>query len=135
MYKEGKSVVNYGQKGPSGVYSTAEDQYKIFKAMMDGKIISQASLTKGFKPHVPVSQNEEMKTYYAYGWLVGYKGDQLINIRHTGEETWLGHNAMRIGYPNGDAIVVLSNAHLTKAEDVWAVQLAYDLEFLLQKLK
>ena len=76
-----------------------------------------------------------MKTYYAYGWLVGYEGSQLINIRHTGEETWLGHNSMRIGYPNGDAIVVLSNSHLTKEEDVWAVQLAYDIEFLLQKLK
>ncbi|HZG73695.1 MAG TPA: serine hydrolase domain-containing protein, partial [Chondromyces sp.] len=71
MYKEGKSVLNYGQKGPSGIYSTAEDQYKLFKAMMDGKIISKTNLTKGFKPYVLVSKNEDMKTYYAYGWMVG----------------------------------------------------------------
>lgn len=38
---------------------------------------------------------------------------------------------MRIGYTNGDAIVALSNSHLTKEEDLWAVQLAYDIEFLL----
>ena len=102
---------------------------------MDEKIISKANLAKGFKPYVLVSQNENLKTYYAYGWLVGYKDDQLINIRHTGEETWLGHNSMRIGYPNGDAISVLSNSHLTKEEDVWAVQVAYDIEYLLQRLK
>lgn len=135
MFKDGMSVVNYGQKGPSGIYSTAVDQYKLFKAMMDVKIISKANLAKGFKPYVLVSQNEDMKTYYAYGWLVGYKDDQLINIRHTGEETWLGHNSMRIGYPNGDVISVLSNSHLTKEEDVWAVQVAYDIEYLLQSFK
>jgi CubicO group peptidase (beta-lactamase class C family) len=135
MYKNGKSVVNYGQKGPSGLYSTAEDQYAIFKAMWAGKIISPANLAKAFQPHVPVSESEGIKTYYGYGWLVGYKGNQLVNIRHTGEETWLGHNSMRIFYPNGDGIVVLSNAHVTKDDDVWAVQVAYELEYRLQRLK
>jgi CubicO group peptidase (beta-lactamase class C family) len=135
MYKEGKSIMNYGQKGPSGLYSTAEDQYRLFKATMDGKIISKANVAKAFQPYVPVSENEAMKTFYGYGWLVGYKDDKLINMRHSGEETWLGHNSMRIFYPNGDGIVVLSNSHLTKEGDVWAVQVAYDIEYLLQKLK
>jgi CubicO group peptidase (beta-lactamase class C family) len=134
MYKNGKGVVNYGQKGPSGLYSTGEDQYKIFKAMLGGQIVSKANIEKAFKPYVLISENEDMKTYYGYGWFVGYKDNQLVNIRHSGEETWLGHNSMRIFYPNGDGIVVLSNSHLTEEEDVWAVQVAYDLEYLLDLL-
>lgn len=134
MYNKGQSVMNYGQKGSSGIYSSAKDQYKIFQAMMTGKIISKTSLVKAFKPYVFVSENENMKTYYGYGWFVGYKENQLVNIRHSGEETWLGHNSMRIFYPNLDGIVVLSNSHLTKEKDVWAVQVAYNLEYLLQRL-
>jgi CubicO group peptidase (beta-lactamase class C family) len=135
MYKDGKGVVNYGQKGPSGLYSTAEDQYKIFKAMMDGEIISKVSVEKAFKPYVLVSENEDLKTFYGYGWFVGYKDNQLVNIRHSSEETWLGHNSMRIFHPNGDGIVVLSNSHISEEEDVWAVQIAYNLEYLLDQLK
>ncbi|WP_084810945.1 serine hydrolase domain-containing protein [Gillisia limnaea] len=135
MYDKGKSVINYGQKGSSGIYSTAKDQYKIFIAMMNGEIISKANVEKSFKPYVFVSENEDIKTYYAYGWFVGYRGNQLINIRHSGEETWLGHNSMRIFYPNGDGIVVLSNSNLTEEEDVWAVQVAYNLEYLLDLMK
>jgi hypothetical protein len=41
---------------------------------------------------------------------------------------------MRIFYPNCDGIVVLSNSHLTEEEDVWAVQIAYNLEYLLDLL-
>lgn len=134
MYKNGKGVVNYGQKGPSGLYSTVEDQYKIFKAMLDGEIISKDNVEKAFKPYVLISESEDMKTYYGYGWFVGYKDNQLVNIRHSGEETWLGHNSMRIFYPNGDGIVVLSNSHVTEEKDVWAVQIAYNLEYLLDQL-
>ena len=32
MYKDGKSVVNYGQKGPSGIYSTAERSIQAFQS-------------------------------------------------------------------------------------------------------
>ncbi len=134
MFDNGKSVVNYGQKGSSGIYSTAEDQFKIFKTMMDGEIISKTNVEKAFMPYILISENEDMKTYYGYGWFVGYKDNQLVNIRHSGEETWLGHNSMRIFYPNGDGIVVLSNSHLTEEEDVWAVQVAYNLEYLLDLL-
>lgn len=134
MFDNGKSVMNYGQKGSSGIYSTAEDQYKIFKATLNGEIISKANVEKAFKPYVLISENEDMKTYYGYGWFVGYKDNQLVNIRHSGEETWLGHNSMRIFYPNGDGIVVLSNSHTTDEEDVWAVQVAYNLEYLLEMM-
>ncbi len=63
MYKDGRSVVNYGQKGASGIYSTAEDQYKIFKARMDGKIISEKSVKKAFQPYIFLSENENLLTY------------------------------------------------------------------------
>ena len=130
VYAE-SSVANYGYKGATGMYSTAADQYKLYKAMNDSSILPGAHGQKAFEPHVLVRESNGTKTYYGYGWVTSYKDGQITNIRHSGDEEWLGHNSLRLFYPNGDAIVVLSNAHVDKEGDLWAVKVGYGLQGLL----
>ena len=131
VYAE-SSVANYGYKGATGMYSTAADQYKLYKAMTDGSVLPKINGQKAFEPHVLVRETNGTKTYYGYGWVNSFKDNQITNIRHSGDEEWLGHNSLRLFYPNGDAIIVLSNAHVNKEGDLWAVKVGYGLQGLLR---
>ncbi|GAA4271170.1 serine hydrolase domain-containing protein [Aquimarina gracilis] len=110
IYKEGMSIQNYGYKGATGIYSTAEDLYKWIGAIKDNSILKKHSVDQQFTPHSNVRGDTVNGTFYGYGWFMQYEEGDLKEIRHGGaEDGAVGHNAMIRFYDNGNIIIVLSN--------------------------
>ncbi len=87
-----------------GLYSTAEDMARWVKGLLDGRIVSPATLEKAW---TPVALNDGRHGAYGYGFmLVPYRG--LREIGHGGDIS--GFNSYFAIYPAEKlAVVVLSN--------------------------
>lgn len=53
-------------------------------------------------------------------------------MRHTGDEDWLGHNAVMCLYENGDAYVILSNAGAPNEDMNWSSTVSRSLQKKIQ---
>lgn len=131
IYKNGKSVANWGYRGATGIYSTAEDLYRWMIALQENKVLSVKSRDLIWGKHTlqsKISETEEQ--FYGYGWGVRFKEGKKLFVRHTGNEDWLGHNSVMCLYENGDAYVVLSNA--VQGETTWSLIVSRELQKRLQ---
>lgn len=131
IYKNGKSVANWGYRGASGIYTTATDLYRWMVALQQNKVLTSKSREQLWGKQSlqnRISPTEEQ--FYGYGWSVRFKDGKKIYVRHTGYEDWLGHNAQMCLYENGDAYVVLSNA--VQGDAVWSSIISRELQKRLQ---
>lgn len=110
IWKDGKSQANWGYRGATGVFSTPGDLHAWVAALRAGKVLSQQSLDLLWAPHVLVRSELEAEVYYGYGWAEERSAGKLLEVRHSGDEDWLGHNSLMRFLTDGDATIVLSNA-------------------------
>jgi CubicO group peptidase (beta-lactamase class C family) len=87
-----------------GLYSTAEDMARWVKGLLDGRIVSPATLEKAW---TPVALNDGRRGAYGYGFMLApYRG--LSQVAHGGDIS--GFNSFIAIYPTEKlAVVVLSN--------------------------
>lgn len=131
IYKNGKSVANWGYRGATGIYSTTEDIFRWMQALRGDKILNPRSRQQLWGKQTlqsRISPTEEQ--FYGYGWGVRFKDGKKIYVRHTGYEDWLGHSSVMCLYENGDAYVVLSNA--VNGDTAWSSIISRELQKRLQ---
>ncbi len=111
IYKDGKSVANWGYRGATGLFSTTEDLYKLLETLRNEKILTKKSLEQMWSPEVFIRHDPQTDVYSGFGWyVVTDKNGRRIAVRHTGSEDAIGHNGVIWAYENGDIMIVLSNA-------------------------
>lgn len=132
IYKDGRSVANWGYRGATGIYSTARDIYRWMTAIRDGKVLKRESVDALWGKQVTTEQiapGEEL--FYGYGWGGRTKNGTRLYIRHSGNEDWLGHNGVMTLFEDGDAIIVLSNAG-QKDQSSWGGFISREIHKRLQ---
>ena len=133
IYKNGRSLANWGYRGASGMYSTADDLYRWLLSLQNGKVLNGSSVDLLWGRNVAAQRAENGEEfYYGYGWNVRYRGGKRSFIRHTGYEDWLGHSSLMMLFDNGDAIVVLSNSGRNE-DSAWATFVGREIQARLAK--
>jgi CubicO group peptidase (beta-lactamase class C family) len=134
IYKAGKSVANWGYRGATGIYSTTGDIYKWMLALEKNEILNLTSREQLWGKQALASRiSPTEEHFYGYGWGIRFKNGKRFYMRHTGDEDWLGHNAVMCLYENGDAYVVLSNAGALNDEMNWSSTVSRALQIQLQQ--
>ena len=110
IFSRGKSVANWGYRGPTGVYSSTRDVYKWVQAVRSGRVVSPEGFRQLVGRHVLVRSDSTGSSYTAYGWGVRVEDGKDTWYAHSGNEDWLGHNSLIRFTPRGDIVVVLSNS-------------------------
>ena len=110
IFAHGRSVANWGYRGPTGVYASARDVYKWVQAVRSGRVVSPDSFRQLVGRHVVVRADSAGSSYTAYGWGTRVENGKDTWYAHSGNEDWLGHSSVIRFTPSGDIVVVLSNA-------------------------
>ena len=131
IYKNGKSVANWGYRGATGIHTTAADLFRWMLALQQDKVLSAKSREQlwgkqSLQSRISLAEEQ----FYGYGWGVRFKDGKKLYVRHTGYEDWLGHSSVMCLYENGDAYVVLSNS--VQGETTWSSIIARELQKRLQ---
>lgn len=110
IFARGKSVANWGYRGPTGVYSSAKDVYQWVQAVRSGRVVSNDTFRQLVGRHFLVRSDSTGTSYTGYGWGVRVEAGKDTWYAHSGNEDWLGHNSLVRFTPQGDVVVVLSNS-------------------------
>ena len=110
IYRDGHSVANWGYRGCSGVYSTAEDLHAWVRGLQEGRVLVPAAMAKLVGRHVLVRRAESGESWTGYGWGVKVKDGRDVSYGHAGSEDWLGQSSLIHWTPGGDCVVVLANS-------------------------
>lgn len=108
VYANGKSIVNYGYKGSTGMYATLDDLYQWIKSLRGYKCLSERVAELLFEPNIVVRGDSINGTFYGYGWFVQIENGIRKEIRHGGSEEGF-HNGIVRWTHSGYTIIVLSN--------------------------
>lgn len=99
------STPNWGFRGAAGLYSTAEDLSRFVQALIDGRILSAASVELAMGPRFPRAGQGPI----GYGWFLGQRGHDAY-VTHAGAEDGLQHFAYLYWIPSRrTTVVILSN--------------------------
>jgi CubicO group peptidase (beta-lactamase class C family) len=110
IYRDGRSVANWGYRGTTGAYATASDFHRWIQALRSGKILNATSLRALLGRHVLVNEDSIHQTFTGYGWGIRVENDRDVSYGHNGAEDWLGHNSVVRFAPDGVIVAVLSNS-------------------------
>lgn len=110
IYRNGRSVGNWGYRGPTGLYASAQDVQHWIASLWKGRILSEASRRAMLGRHVLVREDSTGQSFTGYGWGVRVENGRDVSYGHSGNEDWLGHNGVMRFTPDGAIVVVLSNA-------------------------
>jgi len=135
MMKRGRPIRNYGQLGPSGVYSTAIDLQHFLKSLRENKLLSAKSRVALWTPGWSSSSGGSPRsgTSYGLGWGLTVERDVVTQVWHGGDEDWLHHNGqIKRGMLEPYDIVVLSNAG-SSGQASWSSRVLDGLEACLAK--
>ena len=110
IMRGGKSVANWGYRGPTGVYSTARDIARWIHELTAGTILKPGTARLQLGRHVKVRDDSTGQRYVAYGWGTHVEGGRDVTYAHLGNEDWLGHNCVFRFTPEGEVVVVLANS-------------------------
>jgi len=117
---------NWGDRGASGVVSTADDLYRWWGALQSGTLLSHDSVMEMYEPRKSLSSG----TQIAYGWFRSVSDTGLTSLWTRGGED-IGHNAVLVSYPDtGATIIVTSNAGSVDHEE-WNRRVKNALEKIL----
>jgi CubicO group peptidase (beta-lactamase class C family) len=96
---------NWGYRGATGMYSSANDLYRWYLALSEGRVVSRTSVQLLFTPH-----GKAGTTGAGYGWFVSETPRKTKLLWTRGYEGF-GHGAVLAIYPDESVvIVVLSNS-------------------------
>jgi CubicO group peptidase (beta-lactamase class C family) len=110
VYRDGRSVANWGYRGPTGAYSTARDLHAWVEALRGGAVLGPAARAALVGRHVLVRSEGRSESFAAYGWGVRVEDGRDVAYGHTGGEDWLGHSSVLRWTPEGECVVVLANS-------------------------
>ncbi len=116
IWQNGRSVANWGYRGPTGIYATPEDLFKFARALASEKLVKKTTFADMISSKNPtLGPNSQT---YGYGLALRFKDGQLAQYYHGGNESWLGHNGM-LKVIGDRTYVVLSNGGDLRNES-WA---------------
>lgn len=107
IWHDGRSVPNWGYRGATGIYATAEDLFRLIDALNRGQVLGEESVRKMISSKNP-SIGPDAQTY-GYGMALRFRGGRLIEYFHGGDEDWLGHNGL-LAVVGARTYVILSNS-------------------------
>ena len=119
IYGGGHTLPNWGRRGSTGVYSTAEDLRRWVQALTSGRILNAADTQRMLAHHVLVRADSTGEVYSAYGWTVRVAGGRDLSYGFVGYDDWLGHSSVVRWTPAGELVIVLSNAG-ERSDGPWA---------------
>src|SRR5262249_30154798 len=94
IYRDGRSVANWGFRGPAGAYSTAEDLHLWVQALRLGRVLGPAALAKLVGHHVLLRDDANGQSWTAYGWGVKVKAGHDVSYGHVGSDDWIGQSSV-----------------------------------------
>lgn len=86
IYRNGRTVGNWGYRGTTGVYATAADFHRWIQALRSGTILSATSLRALFGRHVLVNEDSLHQTFTGYGWGIRVESGRDVSYGHNGDE-------------------------------------------------
>ncbi len=104
---QGRSVANWGYRGATGIYATAQDLFNFARAIADGRIIGKKAFAEMISSKNPALAPTAQS--YGYGWAIRFKEGRLTEYWHGGNEDWLGHNGM-LKVIGDRSYIILSNS-------------------------
>ncbi len=104
IFKNGKPLENWNNKGAAGISSTTGDLYKMLVSLKEGRLLDKNSLKELFMPRVEVDHMNDATLSYGYGWAIVHSKSQVVEIRHRGRGDWMHNNSIFL-LPN-DLIVM-----------------------------
>ncbi len=109
-----------------GVYSSAEDLFRWYRALRSGKILTDQALAEMFSPAISISEGRA-----ALGWFIDHSPKGAERIFTRGNEDF-GANSLVYAYPATDSvIIVLTHAGDANAQTSWSRLVHRELEALL----
>lgn len=109
-----------------GVYSSTEDLFRWMRALVEGRVISDASRAELFKPVAPISEGSA-----ALGWFVGRSPTGAARIFTRGNEDF-GANSLIYYYPDADTIIIVLTHAGDANEDIsWSRLIHEEIEVAL----
>lgn len=107
IWKDGRSVPNWGYRGASGMYATPEDLFRFVKALRNGRLLEPETFSMMISPKD--SSIAPDATTRGYGWAIKLRDGHTVEFLHGGSESWLEHNGiLRV---DGDRIyITLTNS-------------------------
>lgn len=107
------SVPNWGYRGASGIYSTADDLFRFLSALREGRIITKASVDLAMGPRFP----RRDKASIGYGWFMFERGGETT-ITHAGAEDGLQHFGWIYWLPASEtSVILMSNSPEERAKE------------------
>ncbi len=107
IWRDGRSVANWGYRGATGLYATPLDLFRFARAFLSGSLLSEKSMQSMLTSKKP-SFGPNGQTY-GYGWALRYVDGKAAEVFHGGNESWLGHNGMLL-IIGTRTYVILSNS-------------------------
>ncbi len=107
IWRDGRSVANWGYRGATGIYATAEDLHRFIAALRGGLLLNEDSAAGMVSPKNP-SIGPDAQTY-GYGVALRLRGGRVVEYFHGGNEDWLGHNGM-LDVMGDRTYVILTNS-------------------------
>jgi CubicO group peptidase (beta-lactamase class C family) len=108
-FRRGNPYRSYGFRGATGMFSTTRDLHRWFDALSADSVLSQGGRQRLFTPAVAVRRDPGADIHYGYGWVLSVREGRLVEARHSGDEDWLGHNAL-VRLWSDTVMIVLSSA-------------------------
>jgi CubicO group peptidase (beta-lactamase class C family) len=116
IWHDGRSVANWGYRGPTGIWSTPGDLHRLIVALREGRILRAATFAEMISSKNPSVGRDA--TTYGYGMALRLQGGSLAEYWHGGNEDWLGHNGI-VKVVGDRTYVVLTNSGDVRG-DSWA---------------
>jgi CubicO group peptidase (beta-lactamase class C family) len=125
IWKEGRSVANYGYRGSGGMWSTTEDLARYVAAFHAGRLVSPANVTLMTTSKKADPPREG--TSYGYGWGLTLHEGRTTSFWHGGNEDWQGHNGYLRRDDDGRTYAILSDSGDVDGEG-WSHRIMAGLE-------
>jgi CubicO group peptidase (beta-lactamase class C family) len=110
----------------AGVYSTAGDLWRWYRALNAGHILSPQSYRLLFAPVASISEGQS-----ALGWFIGKNDAELRYVFTRGNEDW-GPNSAIYAYPDTQTvIIVLTHANMATDDLSWSRRVQREVEALV----
>lgn len=107
IWRNGRSVANWGYRGASGIHTTAGDLHRFVAALQGGRLLQDNTVASMLSSKNP-SFGPEGQTY-GYGWALRLAEGRVVEFWHGGNEDWLGHNGL-LKVSGERTVVILSNS-------------------------
>lgn len=106
IWREGRSIANWGYRGATGMYATPRDLFRFARALAKDRLVSSATVRSMLTSKNP--SFGPVGTSYGYGWALLYADGKVAEYWHGGNESWLGHTGV-LRVVGQRTYVILSN--------------------------